>query len=503
VYACLVCGNYFQGRGQRSHAYFHSLELNHHVFIHLQNRRVYCLPDGYEVHDASLHDIQYNLNPTFTMDRIRQVDAQHTYSHVVDGADFLPGTMGLNNIKKTGWFNCVMQTLTHIPLLRNFFLLDRHEAAKNGKPSQLVYHFGLLTKKMWNPMSFKGHVSPHEMLQAVSSRSDKKFRIGEQSDPIRFISWLLNTMHRDLGGTRKPRSSVVQHALQGELRMISRKPKPRDKRSAAADAQIASVAAPPSTGAAHTRTSVSSSKGSKADNKDKDRGADESDSKIEYDTYSRLVPFLYLSLQLPSDPLFKDTDDRFFIPQVSLLELLKKFDGKTEELQADGTRVCYQITRLPRYLAIHIRRFGHNNWFMEKNRRLVNFPLENLDLTPYLEPCQTASTEELMQQSLRELNKMAKIRKVDTKGCVEKRDLAARLVQHAEKRRPKSTRYNLVANIVHEGKPDDGVYKSHVLHKGTSTWYEIQDLHVRTSDTMAAQVALSESYIQLYELQRE
>ena len=31
VYACLVCGRYFQGRGPKSHAYFHSLDEDHHV----------------------------------------------------------------------------------------------------------------------------------------------------------------------------------------------------------------------------------------------------------------------------------------------------------------------------------------------------------------------------------------------------------------------------------------------------------------------------------------
>ena len=35
VYACLVCGKYYQGRGKKSHAYTHSLEAGHHVYINL------------------------------------------------------------------------------------------------------------------------------------------------------------------------------------------------------------------------------------------------------------------------------------------------------------------------------------------------------------------------------------------------------------------------------------------------------------------------------------
>lgn len=49
VYACLVCGKYFQGRGRNTHAYTHSVQHAHHVFINLRTCRVYCLPDSYEV----------------------------------------------------------------------------------------------------------------------------------------------------------------------------------------------------------------------------------------------------------------------------------------------------------------------------------------------------------------------------------------------------------------------------------------------------------------------
>ena len=63
VYACLVCGKYYQGRGKKSHAYTHSLEAGHHVYINLQTEQVYCLPDGYEIDDPSLDDIRHVLNP--------------------------------------------------------------------------------------------------------------------------------------------------------------------------------------------------------------------------------------------------------------------------------------------------------------------------------------------------------------------------------------------------------------------------------------------------------
>lgn len=74
VYACLVCGKFYQGRGPHSHAYTHSIQNSHHVFISLDSGRVYCLPDQYEVDDVSLNDIRFNLNPSLTDIELRLTD---------------------------------------------------------------------------------------------------------------------------------------------------------------------------------------------------------------------------------------------------------------------------------------------------------------------------------------------------------------------------------------------------------------------------------------------
>jgi U4/U6.U5 tri-snRNP-associated protein 2 len=54
VYACLVCGKYFQGRGIGTFAHTHSVAVDHHVFLNLNTLKFYCLPDNYEILDSSL-----------------------------------------------------------------------------------------------------------------------------------------------------------------------------------------------------------------------------------------------------------------------------------------------------------------------------------------------------------------------------------------------------------------------------------------------------------------
>ena len=75
VYACLVCGKYFQGRGHNTHAYTHSVsDEQHRVFLNLATKKFYCLPDNYEIIDPSLSDIIYVLDPTYPLELINKLE---------------------------------------------------------------------------------------------------------------------------------------------------------------------------------------------------------------------------------------------------------------------------------------------------------------------------------------------------------------------------------------------------------------------------------------------
>ncbi|KAI5327187.1 hypothetical protein L3X38_026583 [Prunus dulcis] len=151
--------------------------------------------------DPSLDDIRHVLNPRFTEEQVEQIDKNKQWSRALDGSDYLPGMVGLNNIKETDFVN-------------------NYQHCK----SPLVHRFGELTRKIWHARNFKGQVSPHEFLQAVMKASKKRFRIAEQSDPVEFMSWLLNTLHADLRTSKKD-SSIVYECFQGELEVVKEVPK--------------------------------------------------------------------------------------------------------------------------------------------------------------------------------------------------------------------------------------------------------------------------------------
>lgn len=359
VYACLVCGRYYQGRGPKSHAYFHALDENHHVFINMQTQKVYVLPEGYEVRSSSLDDIKYVSDPRYTRAEVAELDRRVRPAWTLSGREYAPGFVGMNNIKENDYLNVVVQALAHVPPLRNYLLLeDLGQAAtttkasggssgsgSNNQTAELVRRCSTLLRKMWNPRAFKAHVSPHELLQEVSLLSNKRFTLTTQSDPVDFLSWFLNNLHLGLGGSRtRPGSSMVQRVFQGKVKVESQ-----------------AITA-------------------KADAFDRLRFED---AEVKVD----ISRFLLLTLDLPPTPLFQDDDEeRSIIPQVPLTSVLAKYDGVSAQEHLNHRRRYRLMHPLPPYLILHVKRFSRNKFVSERNPTIVTFDPQGLDMSPYVEP---------------------------------------------------------------------------------------------------------------------
>jgi len=422
VYACLVCGKYFQGRGNNTHAYTHSVSDGHRVYLNLESHKFYCLPDNYEVIDASLRDILYVLNPTFTKELIKQLETNTSLSRAYDGTKYTPGVVGLNNIKANDYCNAILQALSHVQGLRNYFLDENNYKSIKKPPGDqsflLVTRYGELIRKLWNTKNFKAHVSPHEMLQSIVLCSKKKFEITKQGDAGNLLPWFLNSLHMALGGTKKKKSSIVYQQFLGTMRIHTKKILPPDLERA---------------------KKIQLEKSG------------------EYDWKVEESPFLFLTSELPPPPLFKDEFHENIIPQVSLYNILAKFNGQTEKeykTYKDNFLKKFELVKLPQFIILYIKRFTKNTFFVEKNPTIVNFPVKGIEFGDLL------SEEDSLK--------------------------------HKD-----GTTYDLMANIVHDGSWEKGSYKVHVLHKGSGKWYEMQDLHV--SEILPQMITLTEAYIQIYE----
>ncbi|TKY90930.1 hypothetical protein EX895_000928 [Sporisorium graminicola] len=464
VYACLVCGRYFQGRGRNSYAYLHSIDDSHHVFMNLSTAQTYILPDNYAVpeeNQAALRDIKYLLNPTFTPSTIRAIDAGPAYD--LAGEQYYPGFVGLNNVGSNDYVNAVVQALVHVPAIRDYFLLQR-EREGEGERSELVKRFGALVRKMWNPKAFKAQVSPHEFLQQVVVVSANRFRITHQSDPVEFLGWLLNRLHADLatggkGGKRKRGGvgaggeSVISKCFQGVVQVESQ---PLASRSEESDPSASAAAV-----AAQAESMLKAQNGQTDEQGrlrfDPSLGVDKRDS-----------PFFLLAMDLPPPPpVMGGEEGDTLVPQVTIGQLLAKYDGQS--LHASNAKLTrYALRRLPPFLIVHFRRFTKNSLGQEeRNPTLVNFPIKGLDVTrhaPLLESAQKPPQDANLSEV-----------------------------------------YDLVANVVYDAVPGtvrQGASWKCQVHTNAKTakegemWFAIQDLLVEQVNRQM--IFLGESYLQIW-----
>ena len=79
---------------------------------------MYCLPDNYQVVDRSLNDIRQVLNPAFAPEEILRLDQDVKWTRALDGTEYMPGLVGLNNMKRNDYVNVCIQAFAVIPRIR-------------------------------------------------------------------------------------------------------------------------------------------------------------------------------------------------------------------------------------------------------------------------------------------------------------------------------------------------------------------------------------------------
>ena len=194
IYCCLVCGKYFHGKGKTTPCYIHSLSEQHHLFINLETRSIYCLPDDYELKEEYLDkdikdkenddnnilfEIKQNLLPVYTKKDIKLIDKIAADFRIsLDNKKYLPGYIGLGYVKNCEYFNVIIQSLSHIKKFRNFFLEYNYKISnKDDYIEVFINKLSEIIKKLWNFSSYKTHIDQRECLQLLEKASQKKFLI--------------------------------------------------------------------------------------------------------------------------------------------------------------------------------------------------------------------------------------------------------------------------------------------------------------------------------------
>ena len=455
VYSCLVCGLFFAGRGRGTPAADHAAAAGHFVWVGLSPPdaldvsswapRFWCLPDGYEIIDASLDDVAAALRPRFPAAALATIDSDAALAADAQGTPFLPGYVGLNNLGHTDGVGSVALLLAHVAPLRDYFLTD--PPAWTGK-TPLVDAFGNFVRRVWARVALRSTVSPVVLINAVSEASARRYSAGTPVDAAEFLAWLLNALHKGLtsgtagvgsgvggGGVgdilsqKRPRHNPLTAAATAAI--LSPPPSFAGCTSIISDtfcglvqvtilssdlenekaAELALVKATAATARRKARADMGMASGGggggEMDEEEEEEGGGAKlgvtttndggkVGKVPISTLPRVLvhPFLFLSLELPPAPLFSDASGITAIPHVPAYSLFERFGGVVVSDSLQGQyreRRRYQLLRAPAFLTLSFKRFSRNAYVAEKNSTIVTFPTRNFELRPYIAPAARAA----------------------------------------------------------------------------------------------------------------
>lgn len=147
--------------------------------------------------------------------------------------------------------------------------------------------------------------------------SKKRFRIGAQSNPVEFMSWLLNTLHGDLRNSKKNTSIIYECFQVPSITLLSKFVTIFSFLTQIALLlwtwfSIIVIVCPQG----ELEVVKEIPKGAIAEKKESSDDQNGGSGRNNISTETSKMPFLMLGLDLPPPPLFKDVMEKNIIPQV-------------------------------------------------------------------------------------------------------------------------------------------------------------------------------------------
>ncbi|XP_045566025.1 ubiquitin carboxyl-terminal hydrolase 22 isoform X2 [Salmo salar] len=203
LHSCLYC--VFFGCFTKKHIHEHAKNKRHNLAIDLLYGGIYCFVCQDYIYDKDMEQIaKEEQRKAWKLQGVgekystweptkRELELlRHNPKRRKMTTNCTIGLRGLINLGNTCFMNCIVQALTHTPLLRDFFLSDRHKCEMQSN-SCLVCEMSQLFQEFYS-----GHRSPHipfRLLHLVWTHA-RHLAGYEQQDAHEFLIAALDVLHR-------------------------------------------------------------------------------------------------------------------------------------------------------------------------------------------------------------------------------------------------------------------------------------------------------------------
>ncbi|RLV93314.1 hypothetical protein DV515_00013461, partial [Chloebia gouldiae] len=325
------------------------------------------------------------------------------------------GLRGLINLGNTCFMNCIVQALTHTPLLRDFFLSDRHKCEMQSPSSCLVCEMSTLFQELFLSLSgkefYSGHRSPHipyRLLHLVWTHA-RHLAGYEQQDAHEFLIAALDVLHRHCKGDDNGKKANNPNHCNCIIDQIF-------------------------TGGLQSDVTC----------------------QVCHGVSTTIDPFWDISLDLPGSstpfwPLSPGSDgsvvngESHVSGTTTLTDCLRRFTrpehlGSSAKIKCSGCHSYQESTKqltmkkLPIVACFHLKRFEHSAKLRRKITTYVSFPLE-LDMTPFMASSKESRMNGQYQQptdSLNNDNKYSLFAVVNHQGTLESGHYTSFIRQHKD-----------------------------------------------------------------------
>ncbi|XP_017376950.1 ubiquitin carboxyl-terminal hydrolase 51 [Cebus imitator] len=226
LHSCLSC--VFFGCFTEKHIHRHAETKQHHLAVDLYHGVIYCFMCKDYVYDKDIEQIAKETKEKilrFLTSTSTDVSHQQFMTSGIEDKQsicetkeqepklvkpkkkrrkksvYTVGLRGLINLGNTCFMNCIVQALTHIPLLKDFFLSDKHKCIMTSPSLCLVCEMSSLFHAMYSG-SRTPHI-PYKLLHLIWIHAEHLAGYRQQ-DAHEFLIAILDVLHRhskdDSGG---------------------------------------------------------------------------------------------------------------------------------------------------------------------------------------------------------------------------------------------------------------------------------------------------------------